>query len=953
MNNKKSNRKNMITSTQEKIKTKSSARIITGIIVAVLVAMAIGTAIYFAGIIPPAGCQTQDDGSFLCVAREDFSNNSKIDTEKSDNWMEIKDNRLILNPAAQIKLRKNVGFSEDDKSMQQVCGTFCAPTEGLCIDGLSLKQMNQIGFGLLVKNDQIIQDNTLTFENMHLGQKNALPYRQQLLFTKDDGSKNLFGLAMVDSSNPDAGIVYNDFFGSNAPFLMPISPGRTEFRVNACGQTKNSNIMTITADGLEQYNPVGQELDTSFIQGLNVSKNFSNNLNKDYNIISADFKPEIADLPGVRVANSNTIKGAIIIIASNDGGSTWYMPAQYSVDNGQNWQQIEEGDAYFYQLNNDKSLRFEFTNSKGADLRWAVTIVSDEANFLQLRQREQQFLPEQQAGENLLPGGNGAADDFDIGMISNKIVQLNNAQNPFKPGEEVAGGILTQGESQDYYFYDPTNPEDPQLYQENIAISSLDEEVLTVDNIESSNYLTFFTDHNYSPEITKAAFHAHKVGWAKIIVTYFEPGSRDFARAEKEYGFLVLPQAYLNLDKLDIAYKTTKVDDVDGDGPGDDNDGDSDPDDPKPDGEISGTTTFIHRGANRVIVNVAGNDDLAKGMLNQAFVNNNLKLNFGTDKNNLDKNAKVYYDSKTNRYYAVLRDLKGGEKDNYNQDGFNDGRMKYYYRFSIGDKGVFLDADKKTTLGTFKTLNRKRTILYYYNWIFDRKYNLEKDYDWNKIQDGGVKYWYDTNITLPGIRFMMLNDRRFDEFNKYLNNKKKTKKLVNWLYKKVLDRIYDDNLYKFADQDGVNFWYQQMTKIRQRDRISREGVKFGISSSRESRNQLEELFESKKEANAEFSYNVVLKRGGDQSGVNYLIKTFGDSQKRMREDLANSFEYNNRLEAVEQQEGRKAAIAELYETLYARPADIAGVDYWTNTNLTIPQIKEDFLHSNEFLNVLQ
>ena len=428
----------------------------------------------------------------------------------------------------------------------------------------------------------------------------------------------------------------------------------------------------------------------------------------------------------------------------------------------------------------------------------------------------------------------------------------------------------------------------------------------------------------------------------------------------KEFGFLVLPQAYLNLDNLDIEYTISKsgeeeIPSSELENPGQENPSETEEDtgDVSPEENVSISPTKIYRGHNRVIVKAEPNDDFSKDKMKSAFDAGNLKFKYGTNKSKLDQSAKVYFDDRDNKYYTVLRELKGGKKDGYNQGGFENGRMKYFYRFKIGDKGVYTNQDKTTTLAKFKTLNRKRTVMYYYNWIFDRKYNLDKDYNWDEVQKGGLMYWYKTNITLPGIRFMMLNDRKFEEFNKYLGKKKKTKKMVNWLMKKELDRIYDNNLYKFADQGGIDYWYRQMTKINQQDRISKVGVKFAISASKEYRSQLEEFFASKKDANAEFAYNVVLKRGDDEGGLQYLVENFSDSPKAMRENLANSFEYNNRLEQINEELGRKATIAELYETLYARPADIAGVDYWDGTGKSLPEIKEEFLHSDEFENVLK
>ncbi len=953
-NNKKKNMNNAETKT----KVSSRSRVVVGLVTALVVATAIGSAIFFAGVVPPAGCQKQDDDTYKCDFSEAFTNNSNIDKDKTDDWMQIDEGHLVLNPSEQIKLRKGQEFSDDDKPAQQICGTFC--TFGECTDQISIAQMSRIVLGPLKKNNQNTPDASLNFVDARLGKNSSLPYELNTEFFRPNGNPNDIGMAIFDSSNPDSAIVYNDFFGSSKPSILPISPGgRTELRANTCGQTRETYFLPVDSEGFSDFNPVNQAFDTRFIQGATVSKDVSTNLNDKYNITSADFNPQIANLDGV-IFGAQKIRGMVLILASNNNGNTWYIPSEYSIDQGQTWKQVGKEDFFIDRLA-DKRYRFNFTNSEGHNLKWAAVIQSDDNNL-----HEQREINAGDRFENLggmLEAG-GGADDFDIGMTNSEIFDINTNThvNPMTEKQLIAGGIMTAGQAgnKTYYFmnraywpnYSDAAIQASQNFNENnVIIESLTPEIVQVFDASKGNKTIVGGSedgaNNDQFNVVDVVIGGIKPGYGKLKVSFLGPAGGDARRiiSEKEFGFLVLPQAYLNLDKLDISYTAVKTDEVPDTG--------GDVNDPGVQNQGIGASTYIYRGHNRVIVKLAGANDETKNQLKSSFDAKTLKFNYGTDKNNLDKTAKVYFDTKDSKYYAVLRDLKGGEKDGYNKDGFSDGRMQYYYQFKAGNSDIFLDAEKQNTVGDFKTLNRKRTVLYYYNWIFDRKYDLNKDYAWADVQDGGVNFWYDTNITLPGIRFMMLNDRRYKEFNTYLNKKKTTKKLVAWLYKKGLDRIYDDNLYKFADDNGVNYWYRQMTKIRKKDRISKEGAKFAISASTEARNQLQELFNSKNEANAEFSYNVVLKRGGDQGGVDYLIDTFKDSQKRMREDLANSFEYNNRLETIEKEGGRKSAIAELYETLYARPADVSGVDYWAESNQTIPQIKEDFLKSNEFINVLK
>lgn len=361
---------------------------------------------------------------------------------------------------------------------------------------------------------------------------------------------------------------------------------------------------------------------------------------------------------------------------------------------------------------------------------------------------------------------------------------------------------------------------------------------------------------------------------------------------------------------------------------------------------VSVVPSVIYRGHDRAIVMALPRDENSKKEIKAAFNAKTLALKYGIDKDNLNEDSQVRYDSRTDQYYVVLKKLKGGEKQGYDKNGYNDGRMKYYYRFMIGDKGVYVDKDNTTTMAGFETLNRMQTIAYYYNWIFDKEYNLGQDYDWNKEQNGGLKFWYDTDLSLPGIRFAMINDRKFKVFDDTLGKKKINMNLVTWLYKKILDRIYDDDLYKFAG-DGADFWLKQMTEIVEKDRLDKTGVKFGISVSDEYREQLAQSVASAKEAQAEFAYIVVLKRAGDKDGVKYLMDTF-NTQLEMRENLFNSQEYNQRLEDIEKTSGKKGAIAELYETVYVRPSDKAGVDYWDQSGKSIMEIKAEFLGSDEF-----
>lgn len=349
---------------------------------------------------------------------------------------------------------------------------------------------------------------------------------------------------------------------------------------------------------------------------------------------------------------------------------------------------------------------------------------------------------------------------------------------------------------------------------------------------------------------------------------------------------------------------------------------------------------------------------------NDAYKSQDLIFTYGTvDPSNIkrDTNGKViledqataqtHYDKTKDLYYVVLENLQGGQLSDKNDAGFINGRKPYYFQVSL--------SDKSSNVSELKTLNRFQTILYYYNLVLGDTFDLEKyEQPDSSLRAGGPTFFYKPEgqepLSLKGVQFTLLNDRKFAEFDKRLQATDKkigNKKTIEMLYRKIHDRIYADNLQKFFDQNGANYWLEQVER-NDNKRIDILGAKFAISASPESVGDIKAMpADAQKKAQADLAYEIVLKRGGDQTGIASLTKL--SNAKEMRQKLAMSEEYDNRLASIEKSSGRKAAIVELYETLYARAADVDGVNYWDGTEKSIQEIKEEFLNSADFSKVAQ
>jgi len=359
---------------------------------------------------------------------------------------------------------------------------------------------------------------------------------------------------------------------------------------------------------------------------------------------------------------------------------------------------------------------------------------------------------------------------------------------------------------------------------------------------------------------------------------------------------------------------------------------------------------LIYRGADRVVIKwETGKDEYKNRDLDFKYTTDAVINNNGIAVGGSLQKAKTYYEGADNKYYTVLENLQGGEFSEKNDQGYVAGQKPYYFQISL--------SDKCSDIGDFKTLNRFQSILYYYNLVFGDNFQVNKYIQPdNSLRGGGAKFFYKpTNnqepLSLRGVHFTLLNDRKFKEFDKRLQAtlaKLGTKKAVENLYRRIHDRIYTDNIKKFVDKNGVDYWTKQIER-NDNKQIDISGAKFAISVSPEAVGNINKMQpKERKIAEANLAYQIVLKRGGDEAGIEKLVAL--PNAKEMRKELAMSKEYDDRLKAIKDKE---AQIEELYETLYARAADISGVNYWKQSGKSIQEIKNEFLNSAEFTKIAQ
>ena len=356
---------------------------------------------------------------------------------------------------------------------------------------------------------------------------------------------------------------------------------------------------------------------------------------------------------------------------------------------------------------------------------------------------------------------------------------------------------------------------------------------------------------------------------------------------------------------------------------------------------------IIYRGADRVIIKwKVGKDELK---------NQDLKFKYGTDiafdqegnpVGGINKKAEAHYNSDEDYYYVVLRGLEGGEFSDKNDDGYIKGRKPYYFQISLGDKYGRVE--------NFATLNRFQAILYYYNLVFGNNFTLSKyeEAD-NSIRGGGPAFYYEPPkdqepLSLKGVQFALLNDRKYEEFDKRLKvtaQQYGTEQAMIEIYRRVHDRIYDDALDKYYDKAGLDYWINLVDS----NEIDLLGTKFAVSTSPEYKEQFMAglTAEQRSEAEAIIAYQEVFKRTGEQKGIDHLEKL--ESPDEMRRELILSDEYDARLKQILKMRGRTTAIAELYETILGREADVDGLRYWDESGSSIQEIKNELLEGEENL----
>lgn len=381
--------------------------------------------------------------------------------------------------------------------------------------------------------------------------------------------------------------------------------------------------------------------------------------------------------------------------------------------------------------------------------------------------------------------------------------------------------------------------------------------------------------------------------------------------------------------------------------------------------------TVWHRGHSRVILKFR----FTSGAENTTAAQD-IEFRYGENKDNLNLGSRVFLDKNdpTYPYVAVIIGLKGGEYHDKNEGCFEAGRCRYY--FQVKTQG------KASPVVDFQTMNRLQTIAYYYDLLLNRKYTsdlnafLTPDNEFqgkkvNDLEDGGLGFFYKPKdgepLTLPGVKFTILNDRRYEEFDIWTREtleKSGIKEVVKNFYRRIHDRIYvpseeeylkgkvEIELGRFYDEAGVDYWVSRTDpKIVGIDVIDILGVKFAMTVSPEFIKTFSAEIDQA-QARPELSYWIVLKRGADKPGLEYLLTKYRSS-KDMRRRLAESDEYKNRLREIEKTRGREAAVSEIYETLYARAADVEGRKYWFNTKMTLDELMKTFMNSPEFKAVLK
>lgn len=98
-------------------------------------------------------------------------------------------------------------------------------------------------------------------------------------------------------------------------------------------------------------------------------------------------------------------------------------------------------------------------------------------------------------------------------------------------------------------------------------------------------------------------------------------------------------------------------------------------------------------------------------------------------------------------------------------------------------------------------------------------------------------------------------------------------------------------------------------------------------------------------------YQELLKREPDSGGLDHWTAS-SLSIDEIRQEFLNCEEYKN-LQANQADASRKEAIANLYRELLKREPDEGGLNFWSQGPLSLDQVREEFLKSEEYKNLQQ
>ncbi len=300
--------------------------------------------------------------------------------------------------------------------------------------------------------------------------------------------------------------------------------------------------------------------------------------------------------------------------------------------------------------------------------------------------------------------------------------------------------------------------------------------------------------------------------------------------------------------------------------------------------------------------------------------------------------------------YAVLTGLQGGGFDEDDTAPLTDGRATY---------GMYVRADGgfiQTKKQTFQTLNRRQAILYTYGLVFGDAFSPGFDPDMAIVPPcSATGACGPASLSRPppgeplpvaGVQYALMNDalREFDIRLLLTENVVSSEDAVQQLYRVIHDRIYVKDLGQTCDPKGCAYWAKQVDRSDE-NRISMAGVKYALFASKEYQDRiLAESAGNANQANAELAYQYVYKRAADIAGRDALVRK-ADTLPKMRKQLAQGAEFETRLKDIEEASNRRAAVNELYESIFGRAADVDGLDYWTDTQktLSILEIRDTFL----------